>query len=86
MLYVGGLSEAASEHWLRHLLGSYGTVVQACVIRYKWSKKSAGYGFVEMGSREESLNAIAALDGTMFEDNRLRLFLTTHEVTSVSVR
>jgi len=86
MLYVGGLSEAASDHQLRHLLGSYGTVVQAYVIRYKRSKKSAGYGFAEMGSKEEAVSAVAALDGTMFEDNRLRLFLTTHEVTSSSVR
>jgi RNA recognition motif-containing protein len=81
MLYVGGLSEAASDYQLRDLLGSYGTVVHACVIRYKRSKKSAGYGFVEMGSREEALRAVTALDGAMFEDNRLRLFLRAPGVT-----
>ena len=75
-LYVGGLSEAASDSELRALLRTYGTVEHAYVVRYKRSVKSAGYGFVEMGSREDALRAIAALDGAMFEDNRLRVFLT----------
>ena len=75
-LYVGGLSEAASAAKLRDLLGTYGTVEHAYVVRYKRSVKSAGYGFVEMGSREDALRAISALDGAMFEDNRLRVFLT----------
>jgi len=75
-LYVDGRSEAASDSELRDLLRTYGTVEHAYVVRYKRSVKSAGYGFVEMGSREDALRAISALDGAMFEDNRLRVFLT----------
>ena len=75
-LYVGGLSEAASDSKLRDLLGTYGTVEHAYVVRFKRSVKSAGYGFVEMGSREDALRAISALDDAMFEGNRLRVFLT----------
>ena len=75
-LYVGGLSEAASDSELRDILRTYGTVEHAFVVRHKRSVKSAGYGFVEMGSQEDALRAIAALDGAMFEDNRLRVFLT----------
>lgn len=58
------------------LLRTYGNVEQAYVVRYKRRVKSAEYGFVEMGSREDALRAIAALDGAMFEENRLRVFLT----------
>ena len=74
-LYVGGLSGSASDSKLRDLLRAYGTVQHTYVVRYKQSVKSAGYGFVEMGSREDALRAISALDGAMFEDNRLRVFL-----------
>lgn len=76
VLYVGGLSETASDYQLRELFGAYSTVVCANVVRYKQSAKSAGYGFVQLASREEALRAVAALDGQRFGDNRLRLFVT----------
>jgi len=67
--------EAAYESEIRDLLRTYSTVERAFVVRYKRRVNSAGYGFVEMGSREDALRAIAALDGAMFEDYRLRVFL-----------
>lgn len=76
VVYVGGLSEDASDDYLRALLEAYGVVAHAAVIRYKHSGKSAGYGFVQLSSREEALRAVAALDGTRLGDNRLRLFVT----------
>lgn len=76
VVYVGGLSEAASDYQLRGLLESYGTVVHVCIIRYRGNQKSAGYGFVQLGSHEEAMRAVAALDGTRLGDNRLRLFVT----------
>lgn len=77
VLYVGGFSDTASDHQLRDLLGAYGTVVHVCIVRYKPSEKSAGYGFVQLSSKEEALRAVAALDGTRWGENRLRLFLTS---------
>lgn len=50
VLYVGGLSDTTSNHQLRDLFGAYGTVSRAYIVRHKHSEKSAGYGFVEMGS------------------------------------
>ena len=77
VVYVGGLSEDASDNHLRSLLEAYGVIAHAFVIRYKHSGKSAGYGFVQMSSKEDALRAVAALNGARLGDNRLRLFLTS---------
>ena len=78
VLYVGGLTVTVSDHQLRDLFGTYGIVAQAYVVRYKHSGKSAGYGFVEMGSGEQALNAVVALEGTEFGGNCLRLYVTPY--------
>ncbi len=76
MIYVGGLSDSMSDRQLRDLLGTYGVVASAHVVRYKHSGKSAGYGFVEMGSGEQALEAVVALEGTEYDGRCLRLFVT----------
>jgi RNA recognition motif-containing protein len=78
VLYVGGLSDATSDHQLQQLLRTYGDVARAYVIRYKHTGKSAGYGFVEMGSREQALTAVNALEGALFDGNSLRLYITPY--------
>jgi len=78
VLYVGGLSDAISDHQLQQLFGSYGDVARAYVIRYKHTGRSAGYGFVEMGSREQALSAVDALEGALFDGNCLRLYITPY--------
>jgi RNA recognition motif-containing protein len=82
IVYVGGLAEATSDHQLRDLFGAYGIVARTHVIRHKHSGKSAGYGFVEMGSGEQALSAVGALEGTSLEGNCLRLYVTPY----VSIR
>lgn len=81
VLYVGGLSEATNDYQLRDLFGVYGTVARAYVVRHKHSGKSAGYGFVEMSSGEQALSAVVSLEGTLFEGNRLRLYITPYTST-----
>jgi RNA recognition motif-containing protein len=78
IVYVGGLAEATSDCQLRDLFGTYGAVVRVHVVRYKHSGKSAGYGFVEMGSDEQARHAVRALEGTSFAANCLRLYVTPH--------
>ena len=75
VVYVGGLADIISDGELRDLLGAYGLVACVTVIRYKPSGKSAGYGFVEMGSEEQALRAVVALDGARFQGHCLRLFV-----------
>lgn len=83
VLYVGGLTEATSDYQLRDLFGVYGTVARAFVVRHKHSEKSAGYGFVEMGSGEQALSAVVALEGALFEGNCLRLYVTPYISTNL---
>ena len=78
VLYVGGLSDATSDHQLRDLFGTYGIVARAYVVRHKHSGKSAGYGFVEMSSGEQALSAVVALEGSLFEGHCLRLYVTPY--------
>ena len=64
ILYVGGLPDNVSDCELRGIFTSFGLVARAYVVRFKHTGKSAGYGFVEMGSGEQALNAVVALEGT----------------------
>ena len=78
IVYVGGLSETISDHQLRDLFGVYGLVGRAYIVRHKHSGKSAGYGFVEMGSGEQALQAVIALEGTELLGHCLRLYVTPY--------
>ena len=78
ILYVGGLAETTSDCQLRDLFGTYGAVVRVHVIRHKHSGKSAGYGFVEMGSGEQARRAVSSLEGALVAGNCLRLYVTTY--------
>ncbi len=78
VLYVGGLPDSVSDCTLRDLFGTFGLVARAHVVRFKHSGKSAGYGFVEMGSGEQALEAVVALEGTRYDGNCLRLYITPY--------
>jgi len=82
ILYVGGLAETVSDNELHDLFRGYGTVARAYIVRHKHSDKSAGYGFVEMSSSEQALNAAAALEGTSFAGHSLRLYVTPYVAQS----
>jgi RNA recognition motif-containing protein len=84
VLYVGGLSDTTSDCQLRDLFGTYGVVARAYVVRHKHSGRSAGYGFVEMGSGEQALSAVVALEGALFDGNCLRLYITPYASTAVT--
>ena len=81
-VYVGGLSDNISDGQLRNLLGTFGLVAHTYIVRHKHSGKSAGYGFVEMRSGEQALEAVLALEGTEFNGNCLRLYITPYTSTS----
>ena len=57
-IYVGGLPYAATESQLTTLFATHGTVESARVITDKFTGQSRGFGFVEMGSRDEAQAAI----------------------------
>jgi RNA recognition motif-containing protein len=63
MIFIYGLSYKARRENLIHLFEQYGTVTSARIIVDPETKRSRGYGFVEMND-EEGAAAIAALNGT----------------------
>ena len=70
-IYVGGLPYATTDEELSNLFSTHGTVQSARVITDKFTGKSRGFGFVEMGSDEEAQKAIQALHGTQMEGRTL---------------
>jgi RNA recognition motif-containing protein len=86
VLYVGGLAETTSDHQLRDLLGAYGAVARAFIVRHKYSGKSACYGFVEMGSGKQAADAVVALEGALFEGHSLRLYVTPYVSTDLQTQ
>jgi RNA recognition motif-containing protein len=62
-LYVGNLSFETKEEDLTSLFQQAGTVESARIITDRYSGKSRGFGFVEMGSNEEAGKAIEMFNG-----------------------
>lgn len=70
-LYVGGLPYSVTEGQLRELFSQHGEVLSAKVIIDKFTGRSRGFGFVELGSEEEGRKAMEALNGTQIEGRTL---------------
>lgn len=63
-IYIGNLSYDVRDADLQNAFSTYGRVVSAKVVNDMDSGQSKGFGFVEMGSKEEGEKAISALNGT----------------------
>jgi RNA recognition motif-containing protein len=70
-LYVGNLSYNTSNSDLENLFSPHGTVQSAQVIVDRDTRRSKGFGFVEMGSDAEAQAAIQALSGKEIEGRTL---------------
>jgi len=66
-LFVGGISWGTTSDSLRDYFAQIGNVVSAVVIMDKFSGKSKGFGFVEMETEEEAMEAIKKLDKSDFD-------------------
>jgi len=62
-LFVGNLSFNTTEGDILDLFKQAGTVTSCNLIVDKFSNKSRGFAFVEMGAPEEALKAIAEFNG-----------------------
>ena len=72
-IYVGNLPYSAKSQDLRAAFEPYGNVTAAEVIFDRRTKRSRGYGFVEMDDDDAARRAIAALNGTDFMGRELRV-------------
>jgi RNA recognition motif-containing protein len=72
-LYVGNLSFTATEDELRDYFAQAGTPDSVAIIRDRMTGKSRGFGFVEMSSDGEAVQAIEQLDGKDFKGRPLKI-------------
>jgi RNA recognition motif-containing protein len=72
-LYVGNLSFNTSTQDLDQLFSEFGTVQSSNIIEDRETGRSRGFGFVEMSSKEEGENAIAALNGKEVDGRELKV-------------
>lgn len=72
-IYVGNLPYAAQDEDLRNTFKEFGEVVSAEVIIDRRTRRSRGYGFVEMANDDDGHDAIEALDGSDFQGRSLRV-------------
>ncbi len=62
-IYVGNLSQDATDATIREAFESFGEVTSARVIKDKYSGQSRGFGFVEMPTQSQAQTAIKSLNG-----------------------
>lgn len=70
-LFIGSLPFTTTNEELQKLFESYGEVVSAVVIRDKQTRRSKGYGFVEMESDEAANNAMEELNGSDLKGRKI---------------
>ena len=68
-IYVGNIPWSVTDDQLEELFAQFGTVTSAKIIVDEFSKRSRGFGFVEMADGGEQ--AIAALNDKDFEGRPL---------------
>ncbi len=71
-LYVGNLPWSVDEAGLKELFSAYG-VSEANLIVDKFSKRSKGFGFVEIPDEEQAKKAIAEMNGKDCEGRDLKV-------------
>ena len=72
-IYVGNVSYGVTEKNLEDLFSEFGEVASARIIMDRETGRSKGFGFVEMPTKEEALEAIKNLDGKEVDGRNLRV-------------
>lgn len=72
-LFVGNFSFSIDDEKLKAHFAQIGTVLSAKVMKEGQGGRSRGFGFVEMATADEAQNAIAKLDGTVWEGRVIKV-------------
>ena len=72
-LYVGNLPYTVTEQSLQSTFAEHGTVESVNLIIDRHSRKSKGYGLVEMRTDSEATAAIAELNGTELDGRAIKV-------------
>jgi RNA recognition motif-containing protein len=70
-IFVAGLSYQITDADLKELFEEYGEVSSAKIITDRESRRSKGYGFVEMSNDEEGQRAIEELNDAEYDGRTL---------------
>lgn len=70
-LFVGGISFNTTEEGLNEAFSQVGKVVSAVIIKDRLTKRSKGFGFVEMENDDEAQAAIDKWNGQELDGRRL---------------
>jgi RNA recognition motif-containing protein len=62
-IYVGNVAPQATEGEIRAIFEEFGEVTSAKLIKDRFSNEPRGFGFVEMTSKSEGINAINGANG-----------------------
>ncbi len=71
-IYVGNLSYKVGKKDLQKLFSQYGYVMNCKIIRDADTRKSKGFGFVEM-YEEDAILAIEGLNGEELKGNKIKV-------------
>tara|TARA_Y100000758_G_C15891369_1_gene364232 strand:+ start:201 stop:461 length:261 start_codon:yes stop_codon:yes gene_type:complete len=70
-IYCANLAYTCTDDQLKDAFSEYGEVVSAKIITDRETRRSRGFGFVEMPSDEDARKAIEALNGEEFQGRKL---------------
>lgn len=71
-IYVGNLPFGAGKDEVKNIFAPYGKVIDVRIVKDRRSRRSKGYGFVEMAPAEAK-SAIKHLNGTEYAGRTLRI-------------
>ena len=72
-LLIRNLSRTMNEQQLKKLFMPFGRVTSATLVTDAGTKKSKGFGFVEMEADIDGYKAITALDNSMAQNKKIRV-------------
>lgn len=70
-IYIGNLNYKLRTEELKNAFEPYGEIVGAKIVRDMETKRSKGFGFVEMVNEEDGLKAIEALNGHELNERKM---------------
>ena len=70
-IYVGNIAREVTEEELRTAFAEFGEVSTLTILKDKYTNEPRGFGFVEMPSKSEAIEAIKQMDGKEIKGKRL---------------
>lgn len=70
-IYIGNLNYRLRTEELKNVFLPYGEVLGAKIVRDQETKRSKGFGFVEMANEADGLNAIEGLNGSELSGRKM---------------